>query len=351
MSSYERLADLPVRIDGYRLEALGQDVGGGFTRVTTVIHLEGGGEEGIGEDVCYDPDDHRDQLLAGATLPLAGGFTIDGFSRHLDGVDLFPTAPPRYADGAHYRRWAYESAALDLALRQAGISLAEALGLTPRPVEFVVSMRLPEPADAEPVRRWLARDPGLRFKLDPTATWSPELVAELRDSGAVATVDLKGHYSGTPVDLDADPALYSLLVRELPEAWIEDPRLTPETREALAGHEGRVTWDAPIRSLADILALPWTPRTINMKPSRFGPLRNLFEVHDHLRGNGIRAYGGGQFELGPGRGQIQYLASLFHPDMPNDVAPTGYNESVPPADLPGSPLAVAAWPIGFRWGE
>ena len=37
-------------------------------------------------------------------------------------------------------------------------------------------------------------------------------------------------------------------------------------------------------------------------------------------------YGGGQFELGPGRGQIQYLASVFHPDGPNDVAPTGFKK-------------------------
>jgi hypothetical protein len=49
-------------------------------------------------------------------------------------------------------------------------------------------------------------------------------------------------------------------------------------------------------------------------------------------------YGGGQFELGPGRGQIQYLASLFHPDGSNDVAPGGYNEVEPRAGLPESPL-------------
>ena len=33
------------------------------------------------------------------------------------------------------------------------------------------------------------------------------------------------------------------------------------------------------------------------------------------------AYGGGQYELGVGRGQIQCLAALFHPDAPNDIAP------------------------------
>ena len=37
-------------------------------------------------------------------------------------------------------------------------------------------------------------------------------------------------------------------------------------------------------------------------------------------------YGGGQFELGPGRRQIQKLASVFYADGPNDVAPSEYNE-------------------------
>ena len=52
-----------------------------------------------------------------------------------------------------YRRWAYESAALDLALRQNGMSLHEALGREPRPVNFVVSLRLGEPPTMEPIER------------------------------------------------------------------------------------------------------------------------------------------------------------------------------------------------------
>jgi hypothetical protein len=60
-------------------------------------------------------------------------------------------------------------------------------------------------------------------------------------------------------------------------------------------------------------------------------------------------YGGGQFELGPGRGHVQYLASIFHPYGPNDIAPTGYNEPDTPAGLPTSPLPVAASPTGFQW--
>jgi hypothetical protein len=59
---------------------------------------------------------------------------------------------------------------------------------------------------------------------------------------------------------------------------------------------------------------------------------------------------GGQFELGPGRGQIQALASIFHAGGPNDVAPTGYNEPEPPDGLPASPLPVEAHELGLRWG-
>jgi len=361
MSLYERLAGLPVRIDGYSLEALALDVSSGFTRVSTLIRLRGGGEEGVGEDVCYDAPDHLAQVQAGPVLPLAGEWTLDDLSRHLEALDLFPAAPPTRPDAVPYRRWGFESAALDLALRQAGTSLADALGIVPRPVTFVVSTRLGEPlhggeeppptspVTAERVTRWLARDPSLRFKLDPTSAWTPALVRELAATGAVATVDLKGCYSGTPVDGEADPALYALIARELPEAWIEDPRLTPETRAALAGHEHRVTWDAPIHSVEDIRAREWPPRMVNMKPSRFGTLRRLLDAYDFLAAEGIGAYGGGQFELGPGRGQIQYLAALFHPETPNDVAPGGYNAPVPDGALPPSPLAVAAAPAGFRW--
>jgi hypothetical protein len=56
------------------------------------------------------------------------------------------------------------------------------------------------------------------------------------------------------------------------------------------------------------------------------------------------------FEQGPGRGQLQYLASLFHPDGPNDLAPAVYNMRTLPGDLPRSPLPPQPDPTGFRWG-
>ena len=88
---------------------------------------------------------------------------------------------------------------------------------------------------------------------------------------------------------------------------------------------------------------------VNIKPSRLGGLQELFAAYDYCEEHGIGAYGGGQFELGAGRGQIQYLASLFHPDTPNDVAPSAYNLPDPPEGLPSSPLEPQPSELGFRW--
>jgi hypothetical protein len=353
VSTYERVAQLPVQIESVELEGLELEVTSDFTRVSTLVKLRGGGELGIGEDVTYDALDQIALQDAGGSLDLAGSYTIDSFSRHLEEAELWP-APPVREVSRLYRRWAFESAALDLALRQAGRSLAEAVEREPRPVRFVVSMRLGAPGSKEPetavrVIRLLERYPGTRFKLDPTNTWSRELVRELVETGAVDSVDLKGFYTGTPVDVETDPELYRLVGEAFPNAWIEDPDVNEATRPILEPHHERITWDAPIHSVADIEERPWKPRMVNIKPSRFGPVRALFEAYDYCAREGIGAYGGGQFELGAGRGQIQYLASLFHPDTPNDVAPAGYNLLDPPDGLPTSPLEPRPEPTGFRW--
>src|SRR3954451_17776859 len=356
MASYDSIKELPLKIDSYDLQGLEfSPPGSGFDRVTTIIHLKGDGHEGMGEDVVYDALDHVAFQDAGPVLDLAGEHTISSFSELLDGLDLFPSPPEREVS-ANYRRWAFESAALDLALRQAGKSLFEVLRREPRPVTFVVSMRLTPPGSdqvstIEPVQKRLAIYPALRVKLDPTNDWGDELIAQLVDTGAVDSLDLKGQYKGTPVDVETDPELYRKLIEAFPDAWLEDPDVNDETKPLLDPVAERVTWDAPIHSVADIQAQPWVPKMVNIKPSRFGPLRELFAGYDYCDENGIGAYGGGQWELGPGRGHIQYLASLFHPDTPNDVAPSGYNTAGTESGLPSSPLQPEPTPTGFRWGE
>jgi L-alanine-DL-glutamate epimerase-like enolase superfamily enzyme len=345
VSTYTLISDLPLTIEAHELERLEHEVSSEFTRVTSVVHLRGGGEEGLGEDVVYSGEDQDRFHAVAGSLPLAGEWTIDSFSRHLDKFDLFPE-PPEMGAFRDYRRWAFESAALDLALRQAGTSLAQAVGREPRPVSFVVSTR----ASIDALRQLLDVHPTARFKLDPVPDWTQELVEELAATGRVDTLDLKGQYKGTVVDNPADPALYRLVAEGFPQAWLEDPALTPETDAVLEPHRERITWDAPIHSVGDVESLPFAPRTINIKPSRFGLLRRLFDTYDYCAERGIGMYGGGQFELSVGRGQIQYLASLFHADTPNDVAPGGYNTSPLDADLPESPLVPAAAATGFRWG-
>jgi len=351
VSTFDLLADLPIEVDGYTLEGLRAEVSSGFDRLSTVVHLTGAGLKGVGEDVVYDAEDHVALQEAGPVHAgaLSGRFTLADFCELVDSLDLFPVAPKRDVSRL-YRRWTFHSAALDLALAQAGEPLWNRLDREPRPVTFVVSLRLGEPPTLDPIERRLSGYPSLRFKLDPTSSWTPELIAALVATGAVDSVDFKSLYTGTIVDQPPDPVLYRRVVDAFPNAWIEDPDVvTPETAAVLATEHDRITWDAPIHSIDDIEALPFPPKMVNLKPSRIGGLPKLCATYDYCAERGIGAYSGGQFELGPGRGQAQYLASLFHPDTPNDLAPVPFNQNDPPAGLPVSPLAPAPSPVGFRW--
>jgi hypothetical protein len=322
MPLFDLVKDLPLTIEQVELEPHALSLGF-MTRRTTVYRLAGAGEEGVGEDVTYEEQHHLD-----ADAPdLAGAHTLDSFSELV-------------ADAPGYRRWGLESAALDLGLRQAGSSLAKALGREPRPVRFVVSQRK--------VNELLALYPGLRFKLDALDAWTDEVVAELAATGAVDVVDLKGLYEGDWVDATPSAELYARVATAFPDVWLEDALLDDETRPVLEPHRDRLTWDLPIRSVADVDALEFEPRCLNSKPSRFGSVRNLLDFYDACAERGIEVYGGGQFELGPGRSQIQHLASLFHADAPNDVAPKEYNEGDPRPGLPQSPLPPASTSPGFR---
>jgi L-alanine-DL-glutamate epimerase-like enolase superfamily enzyme len=141
------------------------------------------------------------------------------------------------------------------------------------------------------------------------------------------------------------------VLEAFPEAVLEDPHDLEEITLLLAPHVHRVAYDAPIARVQDLAATPLPARVVNVKPSRIGGLRPLFELYAHCEAHGLRTYGGGMGEIGVGRGQIQLLASLFHPDAPNDVAPAGFNDANLPEDLPGSPLPPRPEPAGFRWAS
>src|ERR1700730_4022610 len=300
-SMFERLAGLPVEIEGYELERRELSVSSEVTPVTTTVVLQGGGGRGAGEGVPYTPADHEG-FPAG--LPLSGSWTIDGLSRELGRHELF-AGPPAMEASRDYRRWAFESAVLDLALRQAGRSLGDALGREYRPVRFVVSSR-------GDVFAWLEAQPSLELKIDAGADWAGAFMERLAATGRVRVIDLKAYYRGTSVDLEPDPELYRGIAATFPEAVIEDPWLEGECREAPRGAEERLSFDAPVHSLADVDSPPVAARWLHVKPSRFGTIERLPHCVAACAGRGIRMYGGGQFELGPGRRQIQALAGLVY---------------------------------------
>ena len=328
MTGWEQLRDLELVVDSFRTERRSVEVSTEFTRVTTTVVLGGGGEEGRGEDVTYTAEDH--EWFPAVDPP--GATSLADFSRRLDELVLF-SGDPKMEASADYRRWALESAALDLALRQNGTNLGDALGREYRPVRFVVSTR----GDAF---AWLEAAPELELKLDPDNEWERAFMERLATTGRVRVLDLKAYYRGTVVEVEPNPTLYRTVVELFPQVVLEDAWLEGECGEVIRPQAPRLSFDAPIHSVEDVRSLDVEPGWMNIKPSRFGTVARLLECIEYCGARGIRMYGGGQFELGVGRLQIQALASLFYPDGPNDVAPSHYNTGAPRPGLPQSPLAA-----------
>jgi hypothetical protein len=344
---WDRLSALPLRIESYAFERRAAQAAYGFERVTTLIRLRGAGAEGLGEDASPFGDETPTLHSAQPQLPLTGEFTLGEFCARLAEIEQW-TQPPEWQPMRRWRNWGFEAAALDLALTQSGRALHDVLEAEPRPVRFVNSLGLGDPPTFEPIRRRLETHPALRFKLDVTPAWTPELMAEVAATHAVEIVDFKGRYGRELGELPALVAMYERVIETFPDALLEDGHELPEAIERLTPQAHRISYDAPIQSAADLDALPIAPVAVNIKPCRVGDLRTLLDLYGACRERGLIMYGGGMGELDVGRGQIQLLASLFHPDGPNDVAPAGYNADVPAADLPDSPLAPRPAPAGFR---
>jgi hypothetical protein len=336
---WERIAGLELVVEGYTLERLQS-----HERITTLFVLSGAGETGSSEEIGL-PESQDALAAAGPYLELAGTWTLEGFCDHLATLDQFKDQEIEWELARNWRNWALEAAALDLALRQAGLTLPSALALEPRPLRFVNSLGLGDPPSVERIARRVALNPTVGFKLDAEVSWTPEIVGELATLDRVRTVDFKGRYGMEVPDTDTLVAMYRAVLDAFPDALLEDPHDLPEIDAVLEPVRDRVSFDAPITRVADI-----TTRTINVKPTRIGGLRPLFEIYEHCAANGIAMYGGGMGEIGIARGQVELLASIFHPDADNDVAPSEFNAPELEAALPSSPLEVPPLSPGFRWG-
>lgn len=330
---------MPLAVEAVTLEPLQRG-----ERQTTVVRARGLGAAGFGEDVTHDLAD-RVAFRRSDLAPLCGSTTLGDSLERVLRLDL--STSTTHPVVAAYRRWAIESALVDLALVQAGLGLAEALALEPKPVHFVVS---PHGDGREAAATLRSRHPLLPLKLDPRSSWTRSDIDRLASLGGVEILDLKGTYPGTAVYQPADARLYRDLLEAFPEAWFEDPALTAATAEVLRPGAARISWDEPVHGSADLDRLR-PVAAVNVKPSRLGSLASLLALVERCRERGIAMYGGGQSELGPGRGQIQLLAALFYPAGPNDVAPVGYDDPTAEIERSPEPLVIDDGAIGFGSGS
>lgn len=348
ITTWQLISELALTIDeAPATRQLSLDGATSFTRITTEVLLSGAGHTGVGENVAYQSDVHAAIAQHLPTIDLRGTWTLGGLAEHLDATTLVP--PGEWFDYASFHRCAIESAALDLALQQAGSNLAELCDTTFTPVRFCVSMGLGSPPDSHRALEWIECLPNIEFKLDASREWNDDLVDELAATSRVRVVDIKAHYTGDWIDNTPDPELYERIASRLPGVLIEDAWLDETTRKALGDDAlARLSWDAPIHSVSDLNALTITPAAINIKPSRIDSLRELLAIIQWCAAREIPCYAGGQFELGRGRTQAQQLASLFYPHAVNDIAPATWHTARPGDKVDVSPLPIPTSP-GFGW--
>ena len=342
-----------------RLEELQLAVRSNWTRRTRLVRLAGPDAtgavlHGAGEDVSWNEVEEAEVFALYPRDLLCFRGSLAEWCARLDAREATPAyqmlARARRSE-ADYLRWALESAAMELALRQQRQCLSTLLDRTPKPLRFCLSMGLGEPPSTSTLQAWLKHG-AYTFKLDAASSWSEPLISELRATGAVAVVDLKAYYHDTPVDQPVDPALYQRVRDGLPDALIEDALPDDSTRALLQPAAARLSWDAPIHAVEDVARVvpaAWgTPRWMNIKPSRFGSWQKLLAMYEWAEREAVQLYGGGQFELGIGRQHAQALASLFHPEAANDLAPIAFHQAKPQAGLAvdtvqASELNQTAW--------
>lgn len=347
----DALAHLPLAVETASFTEVPLPAGSIRPCGTALVRLTGAGAQGIGEDVSPYAGEDMDRFAgppSGVVESLVGSWTLQAFTDHVFATELWQEEPA-WDLSINFRRWAFQSAALDLALRQAGTSLPQVLDRAPSPLRFVNSLGLGDEPSFDEIRARLDAYPALHFKLDAAPAWSAALMDELAGTGAVDVVDFKGQYDIEVPDEDALVAMYREVVARFPDALLEDPHDLDAVTDVMVGAASRVTYDAPIRTIADIEARVHRPVAVNVKPCRVGDLAELLAIYAFCDEQGLPIYSGGMGELDAGRGQAQLLAAMFHPDAPNDIAPSAYNEQPLPAGLPVSPL-VPGRIVGFRWG-
>lgn len=268
----------------------------GEPRPTSHLRLEGGGHVGLGEHVGWSIDAHRAFAERAVPSVLRGRLSVGDLSARLRTVLDDP-----------YDRAALEAAAIDLALHQAGRSLADLAGVNARPTRYVISFSAPT-APRRTLEEGLG-DSVVRAKLDVAPEWSARDLREVAATGRVAIFDWKR--GGTDEQ-------HAQLREIAADSLQEDPGPAPCLGSPAIADRRSV--DDPFRTARSLEGQP-PPAAANLKPARMGGVLEAIEGAARCHEAGIPIYFGGMFELGPGRRQLLALASVLCPEGPNDIAP------------------------------
>lgn len=289
----DALTVLPIAVQaiGCRTAAVALDGYPDGPRPTSTVTLIGQTATGEGEYVGWTTEAHAAFDAIARRAPYrAGSHTLGSWC-----------AAMRAAVPEPYARAALESAAVELALQQAGTSLATLAGVAAR--------RPREVRSATPGPRPFACLDALgdvELKIDADPAWDAATWDLLAVRHRIAVVDFKG--GGTP-------AAVRLAHRALPTAWLEDP--PPGTAGNLSR---RVSVDAPITAASTLGVLDPVPGAVNVKLPRLGGMFEALEVLAWCSAHRVTSYVGGMWEVGAGRRMARALAAIASPDGPNDVA-------------------------------
>ena len=269
-------------------------------RPSSVVRLSGGGRSGVGENVAFLEAEHA----------RFASFIEAWFRAHTASLPLtqVTVADALSSDGTPYERAALEAALIDLALRQAGLSLADLTGVREASLRFVASLAAdPEPEVA--IRR--LRREGFRgdLKLDVDPSWGPRALDAVARDSSIVILDFKGR---------GEPALLGELRALCPKALFEDPP------PGLDGPTELVSRDATLPDEAAVAAARTRGEAVNLKAPRMGGplavLRGLERALSAPTNESVCAYLGGMFEVDVGRVQARQLAALYCATAPNDLA-------------------------------
>ena len=292
----EALGALPVCVEAVevrqRVVAVGDYAG---RRPSSVVLLSGRGQLGRGENVAFSEEEQAG--FAARAPGLLAGRDLTGWRGSVQAL---------MDDGARgYERAALEAALIDLALRQADLTLAALTGVAEASLRVVLSFAArPDAAAYARALRAAGRQEELKVDVDPA--WDEAAAAALADQPGVAVLDFKGR---------GERRLATALSALFPAALFEDP-------PAGTAH-ARIARDAPLGDATAAGAALARGEAINLKAPRMGgPLEVLRALELASRaGPPTVAYMGGMFEVDVGRPQARQLAALFCAGGPNDLAP------------------------------